>query len=88
MSYPSIMFVKFIYSITLGSICRNSISEQERWCVVLDCHILHLELTVGVSGMVHVHALWAKEVNPVKIAGCQLLKPVLILSLLHFPQFH
>jgi len=97
---------------TLGSICHNSLSGQERWCkvhsveqdwalvqcgrqvtlgtaggwcVVFDCYTL---LTDGVPGLVHDHGLQAENVNLEELDGCQLLKPVLILSPLHFSQFH
>jgi len=58
------------------------------WCIVLDCHILHLELAAGVSGMAHVHSLRAEDVNLEEVAGHKLLKPVLILSPLHIAWFH
>jgi len=31
---------------TSGSICRYGLPWQERWCVVMDGHLLHPELTV------------------------------------------
>jgi len=73
---------------TLGSICYNGLSGQERWCVVLDSCMLHLELTIGVSGMAHAHGLWVEVVDLEKAAGCLLLKPDLVPSLLHFAWFH
>ncbi|OPJ78892.1 hypothetical protein AV530_017928 [Patagioenas fasciata monilis] len=73
---------------TLGSICHNSLSEQERLCVVLDCCMLHQKLITGVSGVVHAYDLWVEDVNLEEVAGCQLLKPVLVPSSLHFAWFH
>jgi len=50
--------------------------------------MLHLELTAGVSGSVHAHILQAEDDNLDEVAGCQLLKPALILSPLQFSRFH
>ena len=45
-----------------GSICLNSLSGQEKWCVVLDCCMLHLELVAGVFGAARAHGLWVEDV--------------------------
>lgn len=49
---PSQMFVLFIYSMILGSICLNSLSGQWKWYVVLDCCMLDPEHIAGLSGTV------------------------------------
>jgi len=72
----------------LGSICNNSPSGQQRWYLVSDCSMLYLELAAGVSGTVHAHGLWVEDVDLEKAAGHQLLKPVLVSSLLHSAWFH
>ena len=73
---------------TLGSICHNSPAGQERWWVLLDGHMLHLELVASVFGVAHALGLWFEDVDLEEVAGCQLLKPGLILSLLHFAPIH
>ena len=55
--------------------------------MLLDGHMLHLELTAGASGVAHAHGLWFEDVSLAEVAGCQLLKPGLILSALHFARF-
>jgi len=42
---------------TLGSICRNGLPWQERWCVVMGGHLLHSEITADVSGVARAHSL-------------------------------
>jgi len=56
--------------------------------VLLDGCMLHPKLTAGVSGVAHAHSLQPEGVDLEEAAGCQLLKPGLILPLLHFAQFH
>ena len=56
--------------------------------MVLDGCVLHLELVAGISGMAQAHDLWVEDVNLNEVAGCQLLKPGPVLSLLYFAQFH
>jgi len=56
--------------------------------VVLDGHMLHLELMVGVSGAACAHGLQAEDIDLDEIAGCQLLKPGPVPSLLHLTRFH
>ena len=46
MDHRSKVSVEFIYSMTSGSISRNGLLWQERWCVVMGGHLLHVELTV------------------------------------------
>ena len=48
---------------TLGSICHNSPAGQERWWVLLDGHMLHLELVASVFGAAHAHGLWFEDVD-------------------------
>jgi len=62
-------------------------SGPERWCVVLDGCTPHLELVVGVSGTAHTCSLWVEDLS-LEVAGCQLLKPGPVSSLLHFARFH
>jgi len=50
--------------------------------------VLHPELAAGVYGMAHAHSLQVEVVDIVEVAGCQLLKPGSVLSLLHFTGFH
>ena len=57
------------------------------WCVVFGCCTLHMELAAGVFSVAHVHGPQAEDVDLVKVAGRQLLKPVLILSPPCFAQF-
>jgi len=73
---------------TLGSICHNIHARQERWWVLLDGHMLHLELVASVFGAAHDHSLWFEDVDLKEVAGRQLLKPGLILSALHLAWFH
>ena len=69
--------------------CRQvTLGAVGGWCVVLDCCILHLELTAGVSGVVHVYTLWAEDADLNEVPGHQLLKSGLSPSPLHFAQFH
>ena len=49
--------------------------------MLLDGHMLHLELAAGVTVMAHAHGLW-------EVPGRQLLRSGLILSPLHFAWFH
>jgi len=56
--------------------------------VVLDGHLLHLELMAGVSGVAHVHGVRVEDVDLDEGVGCQLLKPGPVPSLLHFARFH
>jgi len=56
--------------------------------VVLDGHLLHPELAAGVSDVAHAHGLWVEDVGLEEVAGCQLLKPAVVPSLLHFAPFH
>ena len=49
--------------------------------------MLHPELTAGVFGVVHARSLWVEDVDFKEVAGHQLLKSVLVPSLLHFAQF-
>jgi len=46
-----------------------------------------MELAAGVFSVAHVHGPQAEDVDLVKVAGRQLLKPVLILSPPCFAQF-
>ena len=54
----------------LGSICSNSLSDQERWCVVMGSWMLHPELTASVFGVAHAHGLQVEDVNLDEIVGC------------------
>jgi len=56
--------------------------------VLLDGRLLHPELTAGVSAVAHAHGLWVEVVDLAEVAGCQLLKPGLILLALLFARFH
>ena len=56
--------------------------------MVLGCYMLHLELAAGVFGTAHTHGLQAEDVDLEEIVGRQLLKPVQVLSPLHFARFH
>ena len=69
----------------LGSICHYSLSEQEQWCVLLDCCTLHPELffTAGVSGMVHARSLDVKDVIFDEVPGHQLKSVLVPKSILH-----
>ena len=49
--------------------------------------MLHLELVTGVSGAARAHGLWIENVNVDEVAGCQLLKPGPVPSLLCFAGF-
>ena len=42
--------------------------------MVLDGHMLHSELTAGVSGVAHAHSLQVEGINLDEVSGCQLLK--------------
>lgn len=55
---------------------------------VLNHCMLRLEPVAGVAGMTHAHSLWAQDVDLEEVAWHQLLKPVLVPSLMHFAQFH
>ena len=56
--------------------------------MLLDCCTLHPELMAGVSGAVRAHSLWVEDVSFEEIAGCWLLKPVLVPSSQRFARFH
>ena len=56
--------------------------------MMLDCCMLHSQLTANVSGMVHTHGMWVEDVNLKKVVGCSLLKSVLVSSPLHLARFH
>jgi len=49
--------VEFIQFMTSGSICRNCLPWQERWCVVMGGHLLHPDVTADVSGAARAHSL-------------------------------
>jgi len=100
---------------TLGSVCHNSPSGQERlseaysvgraglgFSVVrwagdtghsrkMECSIGSSRTASGAPSWCIWHGpcpcLWDEDVSLVKVAGHQLLKPVLILSLLHVARF-
>jgi len=59
---------------TLGSICRNGLLWQERWCVVMGGHLLHPQFTADESGVARAHSLQVGDVDLDEVAGCQLLK--------------
>jgi len=42
--------------------------------VVIVCHLLHLELTAGVSSAARSHSLQVGDVELDEVAGCHLLK--------------
>jgi len=73
---------------TLGSTCPNSLSGQERSCVVLDGRTLHPERAAGIPGAGYAHGLQVQDVNLKEVAGCQLLMPGTIPSPLHFAWFY
>jgi len=56
--------------------------------VVLDVHMLHLQLAASVLGVAHAHGLRVEDVNIDEVAGHQLLKPDPVPSPLHFAWFH
>jgi len=56
--------------------------------VVMGSHMLHPELTAGVSGAAHVHSLQAEDIDFDEVAGCQLLKSGPVPSPLSFVRFH
>jgi len=56
--------------------------------VVLDGHMLHLELVAGVPGTGYAHGLRAEDVDLEEVAGCQLLMPGLVPSPLCFAWFY
>jgi len=49
--------------------------------------VLHPELVAGVSGAAHAHGLRVEDVHFEEVTGCQLLKPGLVPSMLHFAWF-
>jgi len=56
--------------------------------VVMGGHMLHLELTVDVSGVACPHSLQVEDVDLDEVAGCQLLKPGPVPSPLCSARFH
>ena len=44
----------------------------------LDGCTLHPELPAGVSGAAHAHGLRVEDISLEEVAGCSLLKPVLV----------
>ena len=55
--------------------------------MVLDDRILSPQIEAGVPGTGYAHCLWVEDGNLEEVAGCQLLMPGLVPSLLHFVGF-
>ena len=56
--------------------------------MVMSGHLLHPELTAGVSGVARAHGPQAEDVDQDEVAGCQLLKSGPVPSSLCSASFH